>query len=95
MSKKAISIDLLTGRKKLDTIIDDTLAIGNEEITYSGKFVDEKILSVNHDSHKVGDKILNDDIVDNNYVISYDLNSDTLVYKNVDNLLGVIDGGYF
>lgn len=95
MSKKALTMDLTTGTKKLETIIDDTLAIGNEQVSYSGKFIDDTILSVNHDSHIIGDKVLNDNLLYDKFVITYNSSSDNLVYQNVDKLIQTVDCGYF
>lgn len=95
MGKKALTIDLTTGNKKLETIIDDVVAVGNQEVTYSGKFVDENLLSVSHDSHLVGEKLLDETNVSDKYVVSYNAQVDKLEYSSIENLVEVIDCGYF
>ena len=44
MGKKALTLDLQTGKKKLETIIEDlNTAAGRDDVAYSAKAVDEKV----------------------------------------------------
>lgn len=95
MSKKALTINLENGNKKLDVIIDDVKANNNVEVTYSGKFIDDNLLSTAHGSNLIGKKTIDEANLSNKTVISYDENEDKLIYTNVDNLVEIIDCGTF
>lgn len=48
MSKKVLTMDLATGKKKLETVIDDAKnAAGKEDVAYSAKAVDDKVTAIN------------------------------------------------
>lgn len=95
MARKGLTIDIETGKKKLETFIDDQKAVGNDSVSYSGKFVDENIISISHKSDVLGEKEVDESEITNKYVISYNEDSDKLEYKQVENLIEVIDCGYF
>ena len=47
MGKKALTLDLQTGKKRLETIVDDlTNAAGRDDVAYSAKAVDEKVEAI-------------------------------------------------
>jgi hypothetical protein len=47
MSKQVLTMDLATGKKKLVTVIDSAInAAGKEDVAYSAKAVDEKVLAI-------------------------------------------------
>lgn len=95
MSKKGLTIDLNSGHKILTSFIDDNLANGSDDISYSGKFVNDNLLSISHESHLVGDKLLDESNINNSFVVSYNQNDDKLEFSNVDVLVTNIDCGYF
>lgn len=95
MSKRGLTIDPSTGKKRLETFIDDTMAHNNEDVSYSGKFVDDNLLSVSHESHLIGTKTIDETSIENNYIPTFNQTDNKLEYKKADDLIEEIDCGYF
>ncbi len=95
MSKKALTLDLETGKKKLTTIIDDSVANAEDEITFSGKYINDNLISKSHESNVIGEKILDESNINDSYVLKYDKENDKIEYTKVEDVIEEIDCGYF
>jgi aldehyde:ferredoxin oxidoreductase len=76
-------------------MIDDSIAKNSEDIAYSGKFVDDNLLSVSHESHLIGTKTIDEASIENNYIPTFNQTDNKLEYKKADDLIEEIDCGYF
>lgn len=95
MSKKVLTVDLITGNKRLEDIIDNEQAPKSEGITYSGKYIKDNLISKSHNSNIIGNKELKEDNLSDKYVINYNKEEDSLKYDKIDDLIEVIDCGTF
>ena len=111
MGKKALTIDLSTGVKKLETIIIDSEELNNakesddqttlnellnrEDITFSGKYINDNLISVAHESNIIGEKTLDETNIQDSYVLKYNSTTDKIEYTKTEDTITTIDCGYF
>lgn len=95
MGKKGLTIDLETGQKKLETFIDDSIADSRDDVTFSGKYIKEKLVTNSHNANTIGQKTLDETNLQDSYVLKYDGTSDKIEYTKADDVISVIDCGTF
>ena len=79
--KRALTIDS-DGQKKLTDVINDTLASNNEDITYSGKFIDQNLIINSHNVKMLGTKEVDETNIGDGKFLVYNSITDKLEYQS-------------